>query len=339
MNQANRHNNFDFLRLIFALFVVVSHSFGMSIDNTSDWLHRLTNGQISLSYLGVKGFFVISGYLVFQSLERSKNIFEYYKKRVLRIFPGLFVVLLLSVILCAFVYQGNGNYFSQKSVWTYIPNNLSLYHQQFIIKGVFETNPYPSVINLPLWTIPYEFTCYILLSLIFFIKGKGKSIFVIGVLVLLPITKLGLYNEIKDSYFILKTIDIIDLAKFFFAGAFLALFKLEKIKYNYIYLFTIIAILILSVILKVFDEVQYFTLPVLVILFGLSDTKFISGLSEKIGDMSYGIYIYAFPIQQFLMYYFRLDSITLILLSVPASIVCGYLSWHFVEKRALRFKK
>ena len=334
-----RQNNFDFLRLCFALFVVISHSFGISIDNTSDWLHQLTNGQISLSYLGVKGFFVISGYLVFQSQQRSKNIFDYFKKRVLRIFPGLFVMLLLTVIFCALVYQGTTGYFNEKSMWTYLPNNLSLYHQHFIIKGVFENNPYPAVINLPLWTIPYEFTCYIILSLLFIVKGKGKSVFVIAALLILLITKLAFYNQVQDLIFLLKAVDLINFTIYFFAGLFLALLKIQSTKHNYIISLIIIAILILSVILKVFDEVQYFTLPVLIILFGLSNTKFISGLGEKIGDMSYGIYIYAFPIQQFLMHYYKLNSIQLIISSVILSVICGYLSWHLVEKRALKFKK
>lgn len=59
----------------------------------------------------------------------------------------------------------------------------------------------------------------------------------------------------------------------------------------------------------------------------------------KFGDMSYGIYIYSFPIQQTFMYFFKLKTYELIILSIVCSIIFGYLSWHLIEKRALKYKR
>jgi peptidoglycan/LPS O-acetylase OafA/YrhL len=56
-------------------------------------------------------------------------------------------------------------------------------------------------------------------------------------------------------------------------------------------------------------------------------------------DASYVIYIYSIPIQQTLMYFFKLKTYELIILSVMCSIVFGYLSWHIIEKRALKYKR
>ena len=92
-------NNFDLIRIIFAWFVIVSHSYVLNGVGESDPLGQLTSNYLILSFIGVKGFFVISGYLILQSLTRSKNVIDYLVKRILRIFPGLIVVLIISLLI------------------------------------------------------------------------------------------------------------------------------------------------------------------------------------------------------------------------------------------------
>src|SRR5687767_7040212 len=164
-----------------------------------DWL---TNGQASFSYLGVRGFFIISGFLIFQSLNRSQTLLHYYKKRILRVIPALFFVLLLTVALGIFVYEYDPtSYLTNKHVWTYVPNNLSLFRLQYSIPGIFENNPYPSAINGSLWTIPYEFTFYILISFIFFLKKEHKRIIVFLIVALLFTGRFFFYEELKPYGF------------------------------------------------------------------------------------------------------------------------------------------
>lgn len=74
----SRANNFDFLRLLFASAVVITHSYPLSGMLESDILSRMTSGQISFAYLGVKGFFIISGFLIFKSLLRCDNLLDFY---------------------------------------------------------------------------------------------------------------------------------------------------------------------------------------------------------------------------------------------------------------------
>ena len=161
-------NNFDFLRLVFALLVVIAHSYPLSGNSISNqWIYQITNGQIELSNIGLNGFFIISGYLIYQSLDRSKTIINYLWKRILRLFPALFVVLLLTVILALFLYEGPVSKVNNKDFYSYIPRNLSLYNLQYNFTGVFGKNPFPSAINGSLWTICYEFTLSILLGFLF----------------------------------------------------------------------------------------------------------------------------------------------------------------------------
>ncbi len=334
------NNNFDFLRLIFALLVLISHSYPLSgslVEN--QWIYQITKGQIELSNIGLNGFFIISGYLIFQSLERSKTIISYLWKRVLRLFPALFVVLLLTLCLAPFVYESNIPYLQNNQVFSYLPRNLILYDLQFGIKGVFDNNPYTSAINGSLWTICYEFSLYLLLGILFFIKNK-KVQFVL-LLAAFVFMFFG-YNFLMKKYwtiylFGMQVLHFFNLGTFFVAGAFLGVAKIENVKNKVGLLFLVILLIVLVLQFNFYHATKHILLTLLVVLFGLVAIYPISKIS-MLGDLSYGIYIYSFPIQQTLMYYFKLNTNALILYSVLISMVFGFLSWHLIEKRMLTFK-
>jgi peptidoglycan/LPS O-acetylase OafA/YrhL len=96
--------------------------------------------------------------------------------------------------------------------------------------------------------------------------------------------------------------------------------------------------LIISIYLNLFLYFQYLFLPVIVLLTGISSTKYFQTLTNRIGDISYGIYIYSFPIQVTLMYYFNLNYLQLMWLSILLSVLFGVLSWNLIEKKALQYK-
>jgi peptidoglycan/LPS O-acetylase OafA/YrhL len=337
-----KNNNFDFLRFIFALLVVISHSYPLSGNNvSSQWIVKITNGQIELSSIGLSGFFILSGYLIFQSLERSASVFDYYWKRILRIFPALFVVLLITIILVPFVYESTIPFFKNKQVYTYLPNNISLYHLQYSIKGVFKNNPYPSAINGSLWTICYEFSLYVLLSLLFLVRKNLRLVRIL--LSIVFIIMFTCYNFFMNSVgqvllFGMEGIHFLNLGTFFVCGSLLASFKFEKINNKKHIFFGIVFLIIVSIYFDFHNLIKHVTLTALILLIGLKPLRFISNF-YKIGDMSYGIYIYGFPIQQLLMYFFKLNVLLLMISSVILSIGFGYLSWHLVEKRSLKYKK
>jgi peptidoglycan/LPS O-acetylase OafA/YrhL len=339
----HRKNNFDFVRLLFASFVIITHAYPLSgLDGKGDWLSQITNGQIVFSYVGVKGFFVISGYLIFQSLERSKSLLDYYWKRFLRLFPALLIVLILTIILSPFVYENASiPYIRNMDVWSYIPNNLSLYKTQYYISGIFENNAYKGAINGSLWTIKYEFTMYVILSFLFFFKGNNNIlrpilIFLFG---FLAIGYVFFFDYLNQFGFILGGGLLLELGSFFIAGSLLASLKIENVKhFNYLTLLRLI-IIVLSLILGVFREVTIFTFPILVVYCCVKSTPFINNIGNQLGDLSYGIYIYGFPVQQTLYYYFQSDYIQLMIYGLIISSVLSYFSWHFIEIKALSYKK
>lgn len=336
----SRSNNFDFLRLVFASLVVITHSYALSGAAQGDPLSQLTHGQMEFSYLGVHGFFIISGYLIFKSLLRCKGLPDFYWKRLLRLFPALLVVLCLTVLLAPAVYESTVPYLKNTSVYTYIPQNLTLFFRQKGIDGVFETNPYKHSINGSLWTICYEFSMYVMVSFLFFIREKT---FVKIVVILLFISSYIL--SIFHPYFLyglfhklaLGSNHFYNLMCFFTGGMVLTYLNTNKRTENILIILSFI-VLVVSLYLNIFRYTCYITLPLLVILIGKSSTRYLNKVGEVIGDTSYGIYIYSFPIQQALMYFFKLDTAMLFILSLPLSILLGYISWHLIEKKALGYK-
>ncbi|MFN8295746.1 MAG: acyltransferase [Chitinophagales bacterium] len=335
-------NNFDFLRLIFALLVVVHHSFPLSGVSEQDSLFYATNGLLSFSYIGVRGFFVISGFLIFPSLMRSKNLVDYFVKRVLRIYPGLFVVLVITLLFSVFLYESSiKSFFINKEVYTYIPVNLSLIKLQNHISGVFESNIFPKAINGSLWTIVYEFTMYCTIALFIFIRKKSRTLQ--RGLLLLFITIFFTIRAFQED---IETIHIGTLslyifahnAIYFYVGALLSTYDINKIKFKAYILIASFAAWLILLENPNFEFIQYFLFPVIVLFFGTYSTKYLNNISETIGDLSYGVYIYGFPIQQTFMHFFALSCLQLTLVATPFIFVFAWLSWHLVEKKALNNK-
>ena len=334
-------NNFTFLRLLFGLLVVVTHSYPLAGVLTGDYLSTITNAQAEFSYFGLSGFFIISGYLCFQSLERCNTIGEYYWKRSLRIFPGLFVVLLLTVVLGVFVYESSlHDYLLNTSMWKYLPANMTIVRQQVAIDGIFTHNPYNSAINGSLWSLEYEVIFYIWLSVLFFFPRKAKMI-ILGVALIVLLTSYIFFMDKVGAhkYMFLNGRLMLEFGPYFFAGALMSLFKMEEIRQRALLTIILAILLVFAFYLNYFTPAKFFLLPPLVLLIGTATAaKPVAWMMQKTEDMSYGIYIYAFPIQQTLMHFFNFSSLQLMIPSLMLSIIAGYASWHWIEKRCLRYK-
>lgn len=337
----HRKNNFDFLRLLFALSVILSHSFALTGNGHTDWLHRLSGGQTMLSYLGVNGFFVISGYLIFQSLERSKSLGDYFWKRFLRLYPALTTMFLLCLLLGWWVYETPEiAYFSAKSTLEYLPRGLTIFWGNSGIDGVFTQNVAPSVMNGSLWTIKYEVTMYFLVASLFFVRKQKKITTILLVLALLVLLFIRLYypEANKISLRLLNTEYFTSLGTYFVSGSVLAALRFENIKRLGLIALISGAALIASIGTNTFGWVCYFGIPLCTLSVGLSSWKYLNDVG-KIGDLSYGLYIYSFPVQQTLYHFLSPTDGAMICYSILITTPIALLSWHFIEARALKFKK
>jgi peptidoglycan/LPS O-acetylase OafA/YrhL len=333
-------NNFDVLRILFAWFVIISHSYVLNGLGATDPLFEATNQTFLFSFIGVKGFFIISGYLIFKSMVVSKSIPEYLIKRTLRIFPALAVVLLVTLVAVFFIYPaGITPFFYNKEVYAYFIGNLILFKPHFFITGVF-SNLISPAINGSLWTIEYEFFFYVLILVFFFVRSNKNALKILLGLTIAAflIVRLFFYNWTVQTHFFIPLESLFDLGPYFLMGSLLSCFDLEKLPAkNAIALFLLTG-LIVGTYMQVGHTVVYFTLPYLVIYLGKKTSGIAAWMHQKLGDPSYGIYLYAFPLQQFIIYLYKPSTLTLFVVSTIGAFVFGYLSWMLIEKKALALK-
>ena len=296
-------NNFDLLRILFAWFVIVSHSYVLNGDGATDPLFEMTQQTFLFSFIGVKGFFIISGYLIFKSMVVSNSIFEYLVKRVLRIFPALAVVLLVTLAAVYFIYPSNiPPFFSNKEVYAYFLGNVILFKPHFFISGIFSGLP-SSAINGSLWTIEYEFFFYVFILLFFYFRSNKKILKALLVIVvaLFLMVRLAFYDWTVQTHFFIPLEPLFDLGPYFLMGSLLSCFDFDKMPAKNAIAAVLSMALIASVYFKIGHTVVYFTLPFLVIYAGKQTSKLATWVHSAIGDPSYGIYLYAFPLQQLLI--------------------------------------
>lgn len=131
------------------------------------------------------------------------------------------------------------------------------------------------------------------------------------------------------------------LYSFFTMGCLLALLKIEKLQKTIItsILFICSCLLIISFYFDIFKYTHYTLLPIICVSFGISSWKYIDQLGNKMGDLSYGIYIFGFPVQQMIEYFLAPTPLEMMLYTFPVVIFISYFSWHYIEKPLLKFKK
>ncbi|MBP6145473.1 MAG: acyltransferase [Sediminibacterium sp.] len=334
-------NNFDLIRIIFAWFVIVSHSYVLNGVGESDPLGQLTSNYLILSFIGVKGFFVISGYLILQSLTRSKSVIDYLVKRILRIFPGLIVVLILTLVAVYFIYPTTQvPYLLNPAIYHYFWGNLVLFSPPFFIHGVFDHLP-SRAINGSLWTIEFEFLFYIVLLLLFPIKKNIKALrwTLLGMMALFTVGNLFYPSELLSIKKPIPLDLVFDLGIYFITGSFFACINWEKWDSSK-YLFIAAVLLFIAMIIFKIDRAWLFTcLPFVILYIGQMKSKAANWVHQKLGDPSYGIYLYAFPIQQLIVYYCKPSTFELFLYASIGAFAFGILSWKFIEKKALTLKR
>lgn len=227
-----------------------------------------------------------------------------------------------------------------KDFWFYLPNNLSLYNVQYNVSGIFKNNPYPNATNGSLWSLAYEFSMYIVISFLFFINSEiiRKLLLMLGFLTSVCCSAFN-PDFLKEFFnlFNLEPILFWKLASLFFGGALMNVSYLKKIKWNPVLFFILFISLAVSFYFGVFHITSPFLLPIVIIPLGEAYFKQLQ-LPEKLGDISYGVYIYAFFIQQVFMNFFNLSPVVLFILSTIITYVLSYFSWHRVEKQMKRFK-
>ncbi len=334
-----RDNNYNLLRFLAAAGVIVSHSFPLSYGPGTHEPLSDTLG-FSLGRLCVYIFFVISGFLIAKSFCQRKSMLDYTLARILRIFPALILVVLLSALILGPIMSSLpfSAYFNNISVYTYIIKNISLVSLQFGIDGVFSNNIYPDAINGSLWTLPYEVACYVMIAFLGLVGIFHSRFMLFGVLLIYGVVWIYYTNNSYDNAIWYKLGIFLELSLYFLAGSICYIYR-SKIYLNF---WLMIGLLISSCAFIGTDMFKFMFLPGLTM--AIFYIVYIPGgflrAYNKLGDYSYGLYIIAFPTQQVLASLITDISATEMMVSAFfLTLSLSIISWHIIEKPCLRLRR
>lgn len=346
-----RRNNFDFLRFFLASLVIFSHSYLVLTPdgNQIEPLSRATYMKRNYGSLAVVGFFAISGFLITQSWLRTPQMLDYFKKRVLRIYPGWTAALLVCVLVVAPLLRPHHE-LALHDWGTYGFLSQLLLHNMGLLK------PLPGA-GLPdgsTWTVPFEILCYALVAALGApgLLRRRLWVFALAAALLLYVNSPALtlnqtFGPVVPGFQIPYFGNLQCLPLFvvcFLSGALFLLFR-DRIPHSPWLLAASAALVGLTLFRLPLAGLFFVILPT----FGLYLLFYLAFLPlgnlyrwAKHGDLSYGVYLYAYPIQRLLISEqfrrYHLTPLTLFLLAWVLSCGAAVLSWRFVERPFLRRK-
>ena len=329
-------NNFDHLRLFLAIGVFFYHTFELTQNNTFLYFNTYISTWV------VHSFFIISGFLIFMSYERSSSLKSYFEKRLRRIVPAYLAVIFVSFIFFGFFSTlPIKEYFSSMQSWQYLFSNLSTFNfLQPILPGVFLHNHY-NVVNGALWTIKIELMFYLSVPFIVYLYrylGKTKTlvvIFLLSALYYLVLDHFSIYYQ--QPVFTVLQRQLPGQMMFFSSGALLYYYHQSFMKYQHLFFLLAIAMLVTG---KYFFFYPLYTVSLSIIVIYIATAIPYLGHIAKYGDLSYGIYIWHFPlIQVFISLHFFDTSPWISFVSLFILILfLSWLLWHIIEKPFLSKK-
>ncbi|MEW8506954.1 MAG: acyltransferase [Candidatus Thiodiazotropha sp.] len=336
----DRNNNYNLLRLCAAISVVFTHSYALlGIGEKNDPIYQLTG--INASGYGLATFFIISGFLVTRSLNNRKSLWLFAKARILRLYPALILSLAfcLLVVGLAFTSLSIASYFASAQTLDFVTSNLNMpvIHKTLALPGVFDGNHNPYV-NGALWTLAWESIFYIVLA----VFGLTKLIEFRPLMVVIALCAILLYILVQANNLSADAIITggIGFAALFAAGACMHLYR-HRIRLGWSLVAGVVGtVLLLSIFLDgyLFTTLEYLAMIYIVIALAyLPKGKIL--LFNRLGDYSYGMYVFHFPIMQSLIVILKIDSpYPLFFTTLAVTTPFAVLSWHFIEKRALSLK-
>lgn len=322
-------NNFDFVRLTAALMVLFAHQFALLGQPVPTIGARFDPGAIALYT-----FFVVSGFLVAQSWTVDPHVWRFAARRVLRIWPALIV----TTIVCAFVL---GPMVSTLPVSAYVhsPQTYAYFswlrmRPSFELPGVFEALPFPRAVNGSLWSVPLEVHWYLILVAIAVMGLMRYRWLVVAATLVFAAYHFGVYHAETN-----KPQWTNEFGLFFCAGVCL---YLHRDLWEGRRIAVAVVVSIAAAVVAGFGHqviAAWIAWPFLVIAFGTASTPVVRR-AGRFGDFSYGAYVFAFPVQQTLIWATSAKWSVWQYLPVAAAVTLGFafLSWHGVEKPALRLK-
>lgn len=333
-------NRFDILRLIAAWLVLFSHAFPLGGQPDREPLAS-TIGIDTLGGLGVAIFFVLSGYLVTLSLQRSPNLLVFLRRRAVRIYPALAAACLLCALALGPMLSELPwlAYFRHATTWDYL-KTMNAFQIRYALPGVFVDTPLPHAVNGSLWSLPYELKCYLALALLTLLPLSLRAKVLLAFGLLLGLLLLGPPVPPANPLERFWGLDYYDvkLGLLFSLGAMYAIWRDHIQPHAWLGIALMIAALVLPH-GRLQAALFYCGWGTLILWLALRG-RWLPVLPKRIGDWSYGTYLYGFPVQQTLalLGLHHYGQASFVLGSTLLTLALAGLSWHLIERPALRWK-
>ncbi len=319
-----RDNNLNLLRFCAASLVLLSHCWPLT-QGTADNEPAMLMFGLELGRMAVWVFFALSGFLVASSWDRRPNVREFFLARVRRIFPGLIVMLLGIVFILGPIATTTSlhEYFNQRKTWTFLLFNATLYELRWNIPGVFNG----AALNGSLWTLPVEVRCYLVLGVLGWVGALRLGIAYLLVAIVLSVLTFTAWLDVSQA----------PLAFSFLAGVSAWKWR-ERIVLNGP---LALGMLLFSLFLMHYRAPFSSAMLVLGLAYGSLYLAYIPAGAirgfNRFGDYSYGIYIYAFPVQVTVHQLWPDMGVTgMFVCAMPITLVLAVMSWKLIESPALR---
>ena len=323
-------NSYDFVRFCAASAVLFSHHFDLSgLPEPQVPGFREDFGEVA-----VEVFFCLSGFLICRSLQKSPTWTQFIAARVLRIYPTLAFALIASSAATFIWYR---NYPNLGTHLSYVGDNLLLFVNGVTqtVPGVF-TDATRQDVNDPLWTLPYELWCYAALALMFVFGVRRSAVWIVAVTLL--VTTAWAAEPWLDDFDLgpLESFELFRLGSYFMSGAVLAvLWRWIGGHAVAIGATGLITALALRNLLPIDTVLHSLALAAAVV--GLGSSSLMAWFSRG-GDASYGMYVFAWPVQQFVLLLIAPFWLSL-LVAFLATAALGYATWHAYERRLMAYPK
>ncbi len=328
-----RRNNFDLIRLVLAGMVAVAHGIVMRTG------HQPYFGISTLGDFALDGFFILSGFLVVRSWLSLGNFWRYAWHRFLRIMPAYWVCLLvLAFVVAPTALALEGRPLTE--LWTapdsairFVEVNLGLNVFTYEIASIFAHNPNPLIVDGSLWTLILEAGCYVVLAVLGLIGVLRKRTWVIPAFALVlwmlaTLYDFGVYVGIGDN--------TLRMLMLFLIGASIYLYA-DRVPMR-AWLAVAAAVVFVASVALLTNYRMVGAVPLAYLLIYCA-----AGLRWNLRlrtDLSYGVYIYHWPIEQLLMLTVvaQLPTPAFVLVGLVLIVPVALASWYGIERRALRRK-
>jgi peptidoglycan/LPS O-acetylase OafA/YrhL len=336
-----RDNNFTLLRFSAAMTVLFAHSVAvLGLPPDREFFHQRIG--FSLGEMGLDMLFVTSGFLVTASLVGRQDLIAYLWARILRVYPGMWVMLVLTVFVLApaLTTLPRGDYYTSALTWEYFRKCATLIGGvRYSLPGVFENVPLKNEFNGSLWTMPVEVRMYLYLAAIWVAFAVMPAARIKAMRFVVPLSAAALLAVVLSGRLTGGAFNGANIRVFMFLyGSSLYLWR-DRIPMSPRLLVGILAALVVAS----FDKTLFFVVYVACLAPLVLHLVYVPGGKIRSfndwGDYSYGVYIYAFPVQQTLALLFPAMSLAAMMASsAVVSVAIAIVSWKLIEERALGLK-